>query len=61
MTQPAQHTRGWKSRIALAFDGKAHSFWLLCAAIFLPFGWVFWLLQVEPVRTFVKSLRRNLL
>ena len=56
MTQPK---RGWKSRIALAFHGKSNNFWLLLAAIFLPFGWVLLLLQAEPVRAFVRSFRRN--
>jgi hypothetical protein len=32
--------------------------WLLGAAIFLPFGWVFLLLRLEPVRLFVRSLRQ---
>ena len=59
MTQPTQRTRGWKSRIALALHGKGTNFWLLLAAVFLPFGWVFLLFQAEPVRTFVRSFRRN--
>jgi len=32
--------------------------WLLAAAIFLPFGWVFLLLRLEPVQAFVRSLRQ---
>lgn len=59
VTQPIQQKRGWKSRIALAFHGNTSNFWLLFAAIFLPFGWMFWVLQTEPVRAFVRSFRRN--
>jgi len=59
MTRIIQIIQGWKSRIALAFQGKANTFWLLLVAIFLPFGWVFLVLQAEPVKAFVKGLRRN--
>ncbi|MBI4587947.1 MAG: hypothetical protein HY725_03850 [Candidatus Rokubacteria bacterium] len=32
--------------------------WLYAAALFLPFGWVFLLLRLEPVRLAVRSLRQ---
>jgi len=59
MTQLIRTIQGWKSRIALACQGKATTFWLILVAVFLPFGWVFLVLQAEPVRAFVKGLRRN--
>jgi len=37
---------------------KSGNAWLLAAAIFLPFGWVFLLLRLEPVQAFVRSLRQ---
>ena len=36
---------------------RSGNLWLLGAALFLPFGWVFLLLRLEPVRLFVRSLR----
>ena len=36
---------------------RSGNFWLFGAALFLPFGWVFLLLRLEPVRLFVRSLR----
>ena len=59
MTQLVRTIQRWRARIALAFQGKANTIWLLLVAIFLPFGWVFLVLQAEPVRAFVKGLRRN--
>ena len=37
---------------------KSGNLWLFGAALFLPFGWVFLLLRLEPVRLFVRSLRQ---
>lgn len=36
---------------------KSGNLWLYLAALFLPFGWVFLLLRLEPVRLMVRSLR----
>ena len=59
MTHLIRTIQGWKSRIALVFQGKANTFWLLLVAILLPFGWVFLVLQAEPVKAFVKGFRRS--
>lgn len=32
--------------------------WLYLAALVLPFGWVFLLLRLEPVRVMLRSLRQ---
>ena len=37
---------------------KSGNAWLLAAAIFLPFGWVFLLLRLEPVQALLRSLRQ---
>ncbi len=37
---------------------KSANLWLYLAALVLPFGWVFLLLRLEPVRLMVRSLRR---
>lgn len=37
---------------------KSGNFWLYSAALLLPFGWVFLLLRLEPVRLLVRSLRQ---
>lgn len=37
---------------------KSGNAWLLAAALVLPFGWVFLLLRLEPVRLLVRSLRQ---
>ncbi len=37
---------------------KSGNLWLFGAAVFLPFGWVFLLLRLEPVRLLVRSLRQ---
>lgn len=34
------------------------SLWLYLAALVLPFGWVFLLLRLEPVRLALRSLRQ---
>lgn len=36
---------------------KSGNLWLYLAALILPFGWVFLLLRLEPVRLMVRSLR----
>ncbi len=38
---------------------KSGNVWLYLAALFLPFGWVFLLLKLEPVRLMVRSLRHS--
>lgn len=38
---------------------QSGNLWLYLAALFLPFGWVFLLLRLEPVRLIVQSLRRS--
>jgi hypothetical protein len=37
---------------------KTGNLWLFGAALVLPFGWVFLLLRLEPVRLLVRSLRQ---
>jgi hypothetical protein len=37
---------------------QSGNLWLYLAALFLPFGWVFLLLKLEPVRLMVRSLRQ---
>ncbi len=37
---------------------KSGNLWLATAALVLPFGWVFLLLRLEPVRVRVRSVLR---
>ena len=36
---------------------KSGNLWLYLAALILPFGWIFLLLRLEPVRLMIRSLR----
>ena len=38
---------------------KSSKFWLIVAAIVLPFGWVLFALKFEPVRVRARYFRRN--
>lgn len=37
---------------------KSGNLWLATVALLLPFGWIFLLLRLQPVRVGVRSLRR---
>ena len=51
--------RVWQEDLLWREDlGRSGSLLLATTALVLPFGWVFLLLRLRPVRVFLRSLRR---
>lgn len=51
--------RAWREDLlGRKYLTKSGNLWLLGIAIVVPFGWVFLLLRLEPVRLLVRSLRQ---